>query len=162
MFLKEKRCGRIKARGCADGRKQRLWKTKEETSSPTVRTHSLFLTAVIAALEGRKVVTVDIPGAFMQTDIDELIHVKLEDELVDVLLLVDNKYAAFVTHENGRRVLYVELQKALYGTLQASLLFWKELSNFLVKELAFEFNPYDKCVVNKVVNSAPSYGTWMT
>jgi hypothetical protein len=60
MFLKEKRCGRIKARGCADGRKQRLWKTKEETSSPTVRTHSLFLTAIIAALEGRKVVTVDI------------------------------------------------------------------------------------------------------
>jgi hypothetical protein len=28
--------------------------TKEETSSPNVRTHSLFLTAVIAALEGRK------------------------------------------------------------------------------------------------------------
>ena len=24
MFLKEKRCGRIKGRGCADGRKQRL------------------------------------------------------------------------------------------------------------------------------------------
>jgi hypothetical protein len=55
--------------------------------------------------QGRKVVTVDIPGAFMQTDIDELIHVNLEDELVDVLLLVDNKYAEFVTHENGRRVI---------------------------------------------------------
>jgi hypothetical protein len=91
MFLKEKRCGRIKALEYADGRKQRLWKTKETTSSPNVRTHSLYLTAVIAALEGRKVVTVDIPGAFMQTDIDELIHVKLEDELVDVLLMVDNK-----------------------------------------------------------------------
>ena len=24
MYLKEKRCGKIKARGCADGRKQRL------------------------------------------------------------------------------------------------------------------------------------------
>jgi hypothetical protein len=106
----------------------------------------------IAALEGRKVVTVDIPGAFMQTDIDELILVKLEDELVDVLLMVDNKYAEFVTHENGRKVFYVERQKALYGTLQASLLFWKELSNFLVKELAVEFNPYDKCVVSKMVN----------
>ena len=29
MFLKEKRCGRIKGRGCADGHKQRLWKTKD-------------------------------------------------------------------------------------------------------------------------------------
>jgi hypothetical protein len=95
MFLKEKRCGRIKARGCADGRKQRLWKTKEETSSPTVRTHSLLLTAIIAALEGRKVVTVDALGAFMQTDIDELIHVKLEDELIDVLLMVDNKLSEY-------------------------------------------------------------------
>ena len=26
MFLKEKRCGRVKARGCTDGRKQRLYK----------------------------------------------------------------------------------------------------------------------------------------
>ena len=29
MFLKEKRCGKIKGRGCADGCKQRLWKTKD-------------------------------------------------------------------------------------------------------------------------------------
>jgi hypothetical protein len=36
MFLKQKRSGRIKGRGWADGRKQRLWKTKEETSAPTV------------------------------------------------------------------------------------------------------------------------------
>ena len=36
MFLKQKRCGRIKARGCADGRKQRIYKSKEETSSPTI------------------------------------------------------------------------------------------------------------------------------
>jgi hypothetical protein len=33
MFLKKKRCGRIKGRGCADGRKQRAWKTKEESSA---------------------------------------------------------------------------------------------------------------------------------
>jgi len=29
---------------------------------------------------------VDIPGAFMQVDIDELIHVKLDGELVDLLV----------------------------------------------------------------------------
>jgi hypothetical protein len=160
MFLRENRCGRIKARGCADGRMQRLWKTKEETSSPTVRTNSLFLTAIVAALEGRKVVTVDIPGAFMQTDIDELVHVKLEDEIVDVLLMVVSGYAEFVTYENGKKVLYVELQKALYGTLQASLLFWKELSNFLVNTLGFEFNPYDRCVVNKVIDGKQCTVIW--
>jgi hypothetical protein len=36
MFLKQKRCGLIKGCGCVDGRPQRLWKTKEETTSPTV------------------------------------------------------------------------------------------------------------------------------
>jgi len=36
MFLKEKHTGQIKGRGCADGRKQRLYMQKEETSSPTV------------------------------------------------------------------------------------------------------------------------------
>jgi hypothetical protein len=36
MFLKEKRCGTIKGRGCADGRSQRAHTKKEETSSPTV------------------------------------------------------------------------------------------------------------------------------
>jgi hypothetical protein len=51
MFLKEKRCGKIKARGCADGRKQRLYKSKEETSSPTVSSEALFLTLAINAQE---------------------------------------------------------------------------------------------------------------
>jgi hypothetical protein len=57
MYLKQKRCGRIKARGCADGRKQRLYKTKEETSSPTVSTEAVFLTLIIDAREKWKVVT---------------------------------------------------------------------------------------------------------
>jgi hypothetical protein len=29
MFLKQKRCGRNKGRGCADGQKQRVYKTRE-------------------------------------------------------------------------------------------------------------------------------------
>jgi hypothetical protein len=34
MFLKQKRCGRIKGRGCADGRKQRLYdKTRNERTN---------------------------------------------------------------------------------------------------------------------------------
>jgi hypothetical protein len=76
MYLKQKRCGRVKARGCADRRKQRIYKTKEETSSPTVSIEALFLTSVIDAQEGRDVATVNIPGAFLHSDIDELISPK--------------------------------------------------------------------------------------
>eukprot|EP00985_Skeletonema_marinoi_P031893 scaffold37852_cov141-Skeletonema_marinoi.AAC.1 len=37
MYLKEKRNGIIKGRGCAEGRPQRWYTTKMEASSPTVR-----------------------------------------------------------------------------------------------------------------------------
>ena len=51
MYMKQKQCGRIKAWGCADGRKQRLYKTKDETSSLTMSTEAVFLTAIINAQE---------------------------------------------------------------------------------------------------------------
>ena len=51
MFLKQKRCGRIKGRGCADGRKQLIWTMKEDATSPTVSTEAVLLTSVIEAKE---------------------------------------------------------------------------------------------------------------
>ena len=65
MFLKKKRCGKIKGRGCADGRKQRAYITKEESTSPTISTEAVFLTAVVDTWEHRKVAVLDVPGAFM-------------------------------------------------------------------------------------------------
>ena len=68
MFMKQKRCGKIKGRGCSDGRKQRKYLTKDDTSAPTVATEALFLTCIINSMEHRKVAAVEIPGAFMQAD----------------------------------------------------------------------------------------------
>jgi hypothetical protein len=56
-------------------------------------------------------------------------------------------------------VLYVELKKALYGTLKAALLFWKKLTVQL-KEWEFEVNPYDWCVVNKTINGKQCTILW--
>jgi hypothetical protein len=81
MFLKEKRCGKIKGRGCADGRKQREYMTKEETSSPTVAIESVMLSCMIDAHEGRNVATADIPGAFMQTYMEGTVHMMLEGKM---------------------------------------------------------------------------------
>jgi len=143
MFLKKKRCGRIKGRGCADGRKQRIYKTKEETSAPTVATESLFLSSVIDAQEERDVGTCDIPGAFMQADMDETVYMKLTGTLAKLLTTVNpEKYSKFMVEENGKPTIYVKLRKALYGTLQAALLFWRDLSGQL-KEWGFVLNPYD-------------------
>ena len=152
MFLKQKRCGKIKGRGCADGRKQRMYKSKEDTTSPTITTEALFLTCLTDAIENRYVVTCDVPGAFMHSDIDELVHLKLEGEIAELLVKVDPTYAEFVSKEKGKTVIHTELSKALYGTLQAALLFWKNLTEFLVTDCGFEVNPYDWFVVNKEIN----------
>ena len=42
-----------------------------EVSSPTVLTESVMLTAVLEAKEGRDIATVDIPNAFIQTEVEE-------------------------------------------------------------------------------------------
>ena len=161
MFLKKKRCGAIKGRGCADGRKQRAYITKEESTSPTVSTEAVFLTAVVDAWENRKVAVLDVPGAFMQVKIDELVHVRFEGEMVDKLLEIDHDlYAGYVTIENGKKVTYVELLKALYGTLRAARLFWEKLQAKLVKEWGFTPNRYDSCVVNKIVGGRQLTVAW--
>ena len=152
MFLKQKRNGTIKGRGCADGRKQRAYTTKEEASSPTVAIESVMLSCVIDAKEGRDVATVDIPGAFMQAEMEDLVHMKLEGKMAELMVRIDPKlYRQYVQVEKGRQVLYVELKKALYGTLKAALLFWRRLSSQL-ETWGFEINPYDTCVANKEIN----------
>ena len=98
--------------------------TKEDTSPPTVATKSLMLPFVIDAREKRDVAIIDIPVTFMQADMEGEIYMKLEGTMVDMFAELDLKlYSEHIRTENGKSVLYVCLKIALYGTLQASLLF---------------------------------------
>ena len=58
----------MKARGCANGRPQQEYITKEESSSPTVSLYALMGSCLMDAMDKMKVITVDIPGAFLQGD----------------------------------------------------------------------------------------------
>jgi hypothetical protein len=81
--------------------------------------------------------------------------------MVELLSLVDpNKYQTFMLEEKGKKVLYVKLQKALYGTLQAALLFWENQTKFLTEELGFTVNPYDRCVINKMIKGKQCTIIW--
>ena len=83
-----------------------------------------MLSCVIDAKERRQVMTCDVPGAFMQADIDEIVHVRLEGQLAELLAKVDPElYTPYLVTEKGKTVLYVQLEKALYGTLLAAMLF---------------------------------------
>lgn len=55
---------------------------------------------------------------------------------------------------------YVLLLKAMYGTLQAALLFLENLSGFLIDKVGFKENAYDRCVVNKNFNGKQCTDIW--
>jgi hypothetical protein len=106
------------------------------------------------------VATVDIPGAFMQADMEDIVHMKLEGKMAELLVRMDPQlYRKHIQLERGKQVLYVELKKALYGTLKAALLFWKRLSSQL-SNWGFVHNPYDSCVMNKVINGKQCTILW--
>ena len=119
-LLKEKRSGDLKGRTCADGSVQRKYISKEDSSSPTVSTEALITTLVIDAYEGREVATCDVVGAYLNAIMDEFVAMKIEGDMVDYMVAADpEKYSKHVRIENGRKVLYVQILKALYGCMRS-------------------------------------------
>ena len=165
IFLAEKRDGRVKARTCANGSVQRDYISKEESASPTVSTEAVLLTGVVDAKEGRDVMISVIPNAFVQTGAEkpssgECIMMKIQGPMVDMLCELDPMlYKPYVIYENGKKTLYVEVLKALYGMMQASLWFYKKFCKDLQQE-GYKMNPYDPCVANKMINGKQHTVTW--
>ena len=60
------------------------------------------------------------------------------------------EYKNFVVIENGKKVLYLVILKAIYGMLEASLLWYRKLRKDL-ESVGFVFNVYDACVANRVI-----------
>ncbi len=87
----------------------------------------------------------------MNTDVEEDVLMVLRGELADMMvqiaLQIYRKY--MIVDRKGAPILYVKLQKMLYGLMQASLLFYRKLRKEL-EDYGFKVNPYDPCVANKV------------
>ena len=95
-------------------------------SSPTVSTEGLMLSCIIDATEGRKLATPNIPGSSLHTDYEKGDkHIKLEGAMVTLLEDIDPEYYKYFiyTDKRGRKCMYTEAKKAIYGALEASLLF---------------------------------------
>jgi hypothetical protein len=91
IFLKEKQDGNVKARSCANGSVQREHVAKEEAAAPTVALESVFVTATIDAKEKQKVVTIDIPGAFLNADKKNYVVMKMNGLLVELMVIYGPK-----------------------------------------------------------------------
>ncbi len=118
---------------------------------------SVFITSTIDTKERRKVVTIDIPGAFLHADNEDYVIMKMVGTLAELMVKTNPRlYRQYVILEKGKSVLYLRLQKALYGMMKSALLSYRKLVLEL-REMGFEINLYDPCVANKMVN-----GTQMT
>ena len=59
----------------------------------------------IVTKEARDIASVDIPGAFMQADMDETVHIRLEGSMAELLVKLHPKlYRMYTVNENGKPV----------------------------------------------------------
>ena len=100
----------------------------------------------------------DVPGAFLQTKSEGVVIIQLDQQMAVQLARINPKYAKDMVEERGQKVIYGKANKALYGTLNASLLFWKDLTStidgwkFGDNNDGFILNLYDTCVANCMIN----------
>jgi hypothetical protein len=134
MFLKAKfistgEFDKLKARLVGGGHQQ----DKSEygdISSPTVATSSVFMIASLAALEQRRVVTVDIAAAYLNADMTgEEVLMKLDETMAAILVKIKPEYRQFLT-EKGTMI--VRLDKALYGCVESAKLWHDSISSTLI------------------------------
>jgi hypothetical protein len=106
---------------------------------------------LIDAHEGRDVAVADVMGAFLLADMEDFVLVKIASETAEIICDVNENYKQYITYEDGKKVLYMRLIKALYGCMQSTML-WYETFKGCLEGLGFKLNPYDPCVANKMVN----------
>ena len=112
----------------------------------------MLAVAAIAAAEGRKVVAIDIGGAFLNADMSPTgidVHMRLDRVMSSMLIQLDPSYETFCDDND---TIVVRLDKALYRCVEASLLWYKDLKSKLVAD-GFIENPYDRCLFNKLGSS---------
>jgi hypothetical protein len=126
---------------CANGSTQRAYMSREEASSPTAASEAILITGVIDAKQNRDVMTLEIPNAFVQTEISldgDKIIMKIRGQLVDILLeLCPGVYDNYVIDEGKHKTLYVRMLKALYGMLISSILYYKKFRKD-IESIGFE------------------------
>ena len=111
---------------------------------------------VMDASDDRKVITVNIPGAFLQGNWPQNIHpgyVMFEGIIVEIICEIDPSYHKNViwNKDHKKKFLYGRLVKAVNGTLLGAITFYNKLSKHMTDH-EFVQNKYDICTFNKMVN----------
>lgn len=154
MFLTEKytasgQFDKLKSRLVAGGDMQD--KTLyDNLSSPTVAQETIMMVLAIAAIEKRKVTTIDITGAYLECEIgdDDEVIMTIDPLLATLLAQIDPEVEQ---KKDEKGVIYVKLKKALYGCVQSAKLWYDKLCKVLEQD-GYKKNDYDECLFNKTEN----------
>ena len=119
------------------------------------------MTGVIDAHERRHVAIADVENAFLQSDNDQRIIMAIRGKTAELLVwLKPSLYRPYIWYsQKGVPMLYVLVEKSLYGMLRAALLFYRKLRKDL-EEMKFVVNPYKPCVANRDVNGSQCTIVW--
>ena len=156
MFLERKQSEKMREIGCANGCPQRDYITQEELNLSTVSLYALMDSCVMDALDDKKVITVDIHGAFLREDWPQDKHPgykMFEGIMIEMICEIDPLYHKNViwSKDCKNKFLCSRLVKAVYGTLLGVIILYNKLSKHLTDH-GFVKNEYDMCTFNKKVN----------
>ena len=89
----------------------------------------------------------------VHVDIEQaIIYMELEGNKAKVLEITNLKlYPKYIVMGNGKSVIYVRLDRAIYVTIYAFLSFWGNIMNISLV-WRFKINTQDCCVLNKIKN----------
>lgn len=81
------------------------------------------------------------------------------DVFLNIMCEINPAYKDFVLIKKGRKILYVEVLRSIYGCIEAALL-WYNYYRAMLEELGFKINPYDRCIANQNINGKQCTLTW--
>ena len=95
-------------------------KDGEDFALPTIPLEDIFSSLVIKTHDKIYMATFDIPSAYIHAEIpeDKQILLKLRDKFVDIMCDVNKEHRKNMVIENGKRLLYMRLVRAIYGCIQ--------------------------------------------
>ena len=152
-LVREKSTG-MKGRFVGGGHRQDIsqYDIYREVSSPTASLSSFFAVAAHAAAKGLAVGSFDVKQAYLKAPMPRdgrKIRVRLNKIYVDIIKSINeelnDEYTSFQS-DNGSVI--VELDYALYGTLEAGRIWYNYFKNILVSKMGYKVSAHDDCVFN--------------
>ena len=120
-------------------------KVSTESTSPTMDMASLFLLINIANHYGCNMESFDIPSAYLNCNLNELIHMILDRDTAKILCKIDSKYNEFVRDDG---TILVKLRKNLYGLREAGRKWYDHIKSHLINQ-GYNRLTTDPCVFIK-------------